>query len=404
MLFRIFVLFFVFICVAVPVGYAQGHAELVAPKIIVNLPSRTLELFSGDQLIKEYPVAIGLPSTPTPLGNFSIVYKEVNPNWYPPNKKGKMVPSGPANPLGYRWIGIWNNYGIHGTNAPWSIGTVVSNGCIRMYEQDVEELFEKVGYGTPVQITYDRVKIRTNDKDQILLAVYPDFYGYGSVTIQDVRRKLNTYHISALVSDDFLNKVINRPSDSQTVAASWFKIKVNDVLLKERGLIVQDRLYVPILTVADVLKQQVNWDKQAQTIERGGYSVPALNSGNVVLITAENLPSLFGGVQSWVAKENTLFFNKQVVFVNENPVNLEVNKVQGILALPVLELAEALGRKVSWSIETQELLLNDEGSNRKVPVEMIGTVPYIKITAINNYFGAYVYWNEQADTIELTYP
>ena len=395
----VFLLFFLLL---IPAGLAKG--ELVSPSITVNLPSRTIELFAGNTLVKEYPVAIGKPETPTPLGNYTIVDKEVNPAWYPPDQKGKIVPSGPENPLGYRWLGIWNNYGIHGTNAPWSIGAVISNGCIRMYEEDVEELFDKVGYGTPVRITYDRIKIRTNAKEQILLAVYPDVYGYGSVTVQDIRNKLTVHPWNELIADDFLRKAVTQADGKQVVIAGQFKITVNGNLINEPGIVVQNIQYVPVQPLAGVLKQKINWDDKTKTVQCGPNRIPGVRSGNMVYAAAENVSDLFGGEVNWQADKNKLAYRTTVVFVNNNPVNIEIKQVQGILALSALDLAAATGRKVIWNQEDRVLILTDKGQNSIVPVAMIGPDPYIQITNINKYFDAYVYWNEQDKTIELTYP
>ncbi|OPY58685.1 MAG: putative L,D-transpeptidase YkuD [Pelotomaculum sp. PtaU1.Bin035] len=107
--------------------------------ISINLTTRQLSFYEGDRLIKTYPVGVGKPSTPTPTGDFTVISKV-------------MYPGGV---LGSRWMGLSipkGNYGIHGTNNPSSIGGYVSNGCIRMYNQDVEELFPKVVIGLPVNI------------------------------------------------------------------------------------------------------------------------------------------------------------------------------------------------------------------------------------------------------------
>ena len=81
--------------------------------------------------------SFGKPSTPTPLGNFKIINRAVNP----------------GGPFGVRWLGLNKpGYGIHGTNNPASIGTRVSNGCIRMQNKDVLELANTVPIETPVQI------------------------------------------------------------------------------------------------------------------------------------------------------------------------------------------------------------------------------------------------------------
>ncbi|MEL7634789.1 MULTISPECIES: L,D-transpeptidase [Sporomusa] len=404
MLLRVTLWLYVFLLLTVSIGYAKPSAELVAPSLIVNLPSRTIELFSGDNLLKEFPVAIGKPATPTPLGNYSIICKEVNPAWYPPDQKGIVVPTGPANPLGYRWIGIWHTYGIHGTNAPWSIGTAVSNGCIRMYEEDVEELFDKVSYGTPVRITYDRIKVRTNTTGQILLSVYPDVYNYGSITVRDIRNKLNTYYLNDFVSDEFLRNILNKPSDKQVVIAKPFPIRVNGSLLTSRGLIVQEVPYIPLYSLAEALKQKIHWDEKTKTARNEAVSVPGIASGSMVFVSAASIAALFSGEQSWHSEENSWNFDKLKVFLNEQPVNMEVLRIQGILAVPALSLAEMMEHKFEWNEKEHKLTINDKGQSVNVPVEMVAAVPYIKITNINRYFDAYVYLNEAAKTLELTYP
>lgn len=106
-------------------------------RIIVSIEAKTLSLYRDGRLVKSYPVATGKPSTPTPRGNFTIVNKQINP----------------GGPFGTRWMGLSiPHYGIHGTNNPASIGTAASNGCIRMYNEDVNELFNLVSVGTIVNI------------------------------------------------------------------------------------------------------------------------------------------------------------------------------------------------------------------------------------------------------------
>ena len=101
-------------------------------KIVINSASRILSLYDGDKKIAIYPLGLGKVNTPTPTGYYKILTKEKNPPWIDPSHPEYEVPSGPNNPLGYRWMQIHGNYGIHGTNRPDSIGHYVSNGCIRM--------------------------------------------------------------------------------------------------------------------------------------------------------------------------------------------------------------------------------------------------------------------------------
>lgn len=92
-------------------------------RIEINLASRLLTLYQGDVGIRMYPVAPGKPDSPTPVGRRKVVDMEINPTWIDPDHPEVEIPSGPDCPIGYRWIGIGGNYGIHGTNVPSAIGT-----------------------------------------------------------------------------------------------------------------------------------------------------------------------------------------------------------------------------------------------------------------------------------------
>ncbi len=105
--------------------------------ITIDTMSKTLTLYRNGRVFKAYPIATGKPTTPTPMGTFTIINKQINP----------------GGPFGSRWMGLSKpHYGIHGTNNPSSIGTAASNGCIRMYANDVEDLFNYASVGTVVRI------------------------------------------------------------------------------------------------------------------------------------------------------------------------------------------------------------------------------------------------------------
>ena len=115
------------------------RADYTLPRanILITESARQLTLFNGNNPIHQYPIGIGKSATPTPLGDYEIALKHMNP--------GGM--------LGTRWLGLnLDSYGIHGTNQPWLIGSMVSHGCIRMLNNNVEELFTLVNVGIPVYI------------------------------------------------------------------------------------------------------------------------------------------------------------------------------------------------------------------------------------------------------------
>jgi lipoprotein-anchoring transpeptidase ErfK/SrfK len=119
--------------------------------IVVDKSQNILTLKADGNLFKTYNVSTGKNSC-TPVGTFTIITKIVDPPWYPP--KGKVImPGDPKNVLGSRWLGISKqSYGIHGTIDPQSIGKSVTEGCVRMRNNEVEELFAIVPEGTEVVI------------------------------------------------------------------------------------------------------------------------------------------------------------------------------------------------------------------------------------------------------------
>lgn len=159
-------------------------------QITIDLEQRRLYFGRMGRVERVYPVAVGAPATPTPVGRWVVVQKAFDP----------------GGPFGTRWIRLnipWGGYGIHGTNDPPSIGQAVSHGCIRMYNPDVEQLYERVPIGTVVTITGQiftgRVLIpgQASGSDvravQELLAMLgyyqqPPDGVYGPVTAEAVRR------------------------------------------------------------------------------------------------------------------------------------------------------------------------------------------------------------------------
>ncbi len=141
-------------------GFIQPGQTLKIPtdpmRIEVDLEARWMLLFLGNEVAAAWPVGIGRPGEDTPPGEYSVRNKLENPPWM---KEGQEpIPFGdPRNPLGTRWLG-WSqagaktSYGFHGTWEPESIGKPASDGCVRLLNEDVEELFQIVPEGTPILV------------------------------------------------------------------------------------------------------------------------------------------------------------------------------------------------------------------------------------------------------------
>jgi L,D-transpeptidase ErfK/SrfK len=126
---------------------------------------------NGQTRVRAYPVGIGREGWDTPLGNFTIVSRVKNPSWSAPasireDSPGTpvLIPPGPNNPLGGYWLGLSvPGYGIHGTTKPYGVGRRVSHGCIRLYPEDIKDLFHRVSLDTPVWVIYQPVKVGLRD-------------------------------------------------------------------------------------------------------------------------------------------------------------------------------------------------------------------------------------------------
>ena len=134
--------------------------------------------------VHTYPMSIGRMDWETPLGRTKIVAMAKNPAWYPPQSVRdehaadgdplpRIVPPGPANPLGSRALRLGiPGYLIHGTNRPAGVGMRVSHGCIRMFPEDVEFLFEYVRVNTSVRIIDVPVKLGW-EGEALVIEVHP---------------------------------------------------------------------------------------------------------------------------------------------------------------------------------------------------------------------------------------
>jgi lipoprotein-anchoring transpeptidase ErfK/SrfK len=145
--------------VSFPSSFAPGQ-------IIVSFGDRRLYSIISRGRAISYPIAVPREDARW-QGKTSVSLKRVNPDWRPTpemlRKNPRLpswVPGGhPMNPLGVRALYLGSStYRIHGTDAPWTIGTAASSGCIRMYNEDVVDLYNRTRVGAPVTVTWQRFK------------------------------------------------------------------------------------------------------------------------------------------------------------------------------------------------------------------------------------------------------
>lgn len=159
--------------------------------IVINIAEFRIYYFPEDEpyVVHSYPIGIGEKSTPTPLLSTQVIEMQSDPTWHVPNSirdpytaRGqyypKTVPAGPGNPLGEYAIRLGlPSYLIHGTNQPDGVGMRVSHGCIRLYPEDIEDLFSRVTIDTPVQIIHQSYKTGW-ELGQMYLEVHQELLEY----------------------------------------------------------------------------------------------------------------------------------------------------------------------------------------------------------------------------------
>jgi len=174
--------------VDIPSRFVLPEAERKG--FVLNLPEMRLYYFPRNSdpdsaaILITHPVSIGRRDWETPLHTTRIVTKVRNPSWVPPDsirrehaemgeKLPRVVPPGPDNPLGdYALKLALEGYLLHGTNRPYGVGMRVTHGCIRLYPEDIEQLFDSVEVGTPVQFVNQPVKVGWGE-DGLYIEVHP---------------------------------------------------------------------------------------------------------------------------------------------------------------------------------------------------------------------------------------
>jgi L,D-transpeptidase ErfK/SrfK len=172
--------------------------------IVINLAAMRLFYFqeNGKRLaVSTYPVGVGTEERPTPMGRMYVRRKKFRPTWHVPasiaedhRQKGDPlppnVPPGPLNPLGeYALYLSRSGYLVHGTNKPASIGLRATNGCIRLYPEDIKRLFEDTPVKTPVRIVNQPYLVGQRD-GIVYLEAHTPFEESGTTALKKAYVKL----------------------------------------------------------------------------------------------------------------------------------------------------------------------------------------------------------------------
>ena len=272
---------------------ANDEAAIDSRKISINLAARSLAVYEGQKRIRLYPIGPGKASTPTPVGYFKVESKDLNPTWTDPTDPEYSIPSGESNPLGYRWMEVQGNYGIHGTNKPESIGHYVSNGCIRMNEKDVEDVFDLVKVGTPIEITYNRIVVEKTPDDRVAFYVYPDGYGRQPLDVEEATKWLKGYGVQNFISDEDIEKKIEASDGEPTYIGKVYNITVDGKKLQNKAVEQDGITYLPAIDLADAAGVNLGWDEKSEVLFSTVGKATGYNKKDVLYCNADDVQTLF---------------------------------------------------------------------------------------------------------------
>ncbi|MGD9764123.1 MAG: L,D-transpeptidase family protein [Candidatus Binatia bacterium] len=184
--------------------------------LVINVPEMRLYMFPQNAkpgelvLLRTWAVAIGENHTPTPGGAFTISSKDKNPTWYVPDsiphseRPKRVVPPGPDNPMGEYRIRLSRGlYSIHGTDTPWAIGRQTTHGCIRLYPEDIDDLYELVQPKMRGQFVYEPIKFGEQN-GRIYVEVHSDPYRRYRSLEKEAFRLAKAQRISDRIDADLL--------------------------------------------------------------------------------------------------------------------------------------------------------------------------------------------------------
>ncbi len=201
--------------------------QTVSTGLVVNIPEMRLYDFGVEPGPEVLAVAIGDADDPTPVGEYRVGRKRIDPEWRVPASiradkpdLPAVVPPGPDNPLGSRWLTIGSSsYGLHGTNVRWSIGRIATHGCVRFYEDDIVRLYDRVREGTRLQLVYQPYKWG-REGDQLLLEAHPDVYGRVADPLEAALETPRALGLADRVDLAAVRRVIERADGVPTVVGT----------------------------------------------------------------------------------------------------------------------------------------------------------------------------------------
>jgi hypothetical protein len=323
----------------------------------LNLPSTSLFYYEDGKLVKRYKVGIGRNFEETPVGQFKVAVKVLDPTWYPTGRK--PVPPGPANPLGTRWIGLGRTgYGVHGTNVPWTIGSPCSGGCVRLVNSEAEELFERVRLGTPVEIVYDQIEfVHDQATGEDTLIIWSDLYHYGPETLPSVLEKLARFGRAGAVSPEELAEALEASTETTVEIPLGRPASLNGRTLPGGYRRDDGGDWVLLGPLAEAFDHEVGLDKAGKMTLDGGRAPGAPDADGRWRVKVADLSSVFGfPVAGEMGEDGRLDLSTLALYLGDRLLTRQVVPFAGDFLIPLRVAMSDLGLRANWDFNLGAVL------------------------------------------------
>ncbi len=366
-------IYYALLCCCFVLGFcsvAWGTPASEGKKIVISKATNQLAFYQADRLVRVFRVATGKDPSFTPEGSFRIINKTVNPPYY-----RLHIPGGaPNNPLGTRWLGLSPQgtvYGIHGNNKKSSIGTYASEGCIRMYNEDILWLYERIPYGTPVEIVRYPMDFRIfEEAHDIQVKVNGEFLTYpreaGPVVVKEQLflplRPLVEPLGYQLQWDSKTETVTLVQGDTQIILHiddPGYRLNQTAYKANHAPMMYGYATYLPLYFYDQILGAKVDW-KQKERVA----VIEAVKNETSQLIPPPPLPTS-PEEEGPGDRPVEININNEKVFLSNQEIPLWVD---GHILIPVNPLLEYLGLAMTWVEEKNEFHIVD-AKNRELVVQ-----------------------------------
>ncbi|WP_066504344.1 L,D-transpeptidase [Abyssisolibacter fermentans] len=368
------IIFFCLVLIFDTIKPTYGFDNNFAREIIVNIAQRILILKEGDNL-KEYPIAVGKSATPTPLGEYNVINKAVNPYY----KKLDIKGGSEENPLGSRWISFKYHYGIHGNNDPDSIGTYASGGCIRMHERDVQEIYSASSVGTPVKVFYDPIDISYDiNGDNPIIKAQRDYYknikNYDELIIE----KLKNLKIYSKIEKERLEQLLDKLKKHETVFSDSWCLFINKKYISKDIIEKDQEYYVKKADIEKFFNIDIYSLEKTDYAKLLGSKVGQIITNDIKYIKIKDLHSVLKGSLVINDTEKNICLDSNLLKINKKLFSNVINLTTEPKA-PLYRLNKIFDLNYNFKDDTVNLFDKDED----ISYILYDNQPYVDLTELS---------------------